>query len=181
MKSFAILSIFVLLVALVAALPAFAGQTKSPVCHMTSTYDFGHGAVPTGHVITIADPAIDSHIAHGDATAYVETALPDGTAVCAAEADFLGICYTNETNSIKLVAPLGVFNNMEGWTTTGCVGPTIADDPDTRSMTLAAPDLAAATTACTELGEIANLYRWVDPGYNTPSNWWFCAVVDGPV
>jgi hypothetical protein len=38
-------------------------------------------------VITIADPAYDSHIAHGDPPAHVEVTLPDGTVVCTAEGE----------------------------------------------------------------------------------------------
>jgi hypothetical protein len=72
---------------LVAATSAYGGQERVDVCHITGTYDFGdgRGEVPIGHVITIADPAYDSHIAHGDPPAHVEVALPDGTVVCTAE------------------------------------------------------------------------------------------------
>jgi hypothetical protein len=72
---------------LVVATSAYGGQEKVDVCHITGIYDFGdgRGEVPIGHVITIADPAYDSHIAHGDPPAHVEVTLPDGTVVCTAE------------------------------------------------------------------------------------------------
>jgi len=59
------------------------GQDKVPVCHITGTYDFddGHGEVPIGHVITIADPAYQSHLAHGDPEVW-ETVEIDGVEVC---------------------------------------------------------------------------------------------------
>ena len=45
---------------------ALAQQSKTPVCHVTGTYDFGNGPVAIGHVITIADPALPTHMAHGE-------------------------------------------------------------------------------------------------------------------
>ncbi len=59
-----------------------AGQVKVSVCHVTDTYDFGYGLIPVGHVITIADPAYDSHLAHGDPSSYVVRMLPDGKEAC---------------------------------------------------------------------------------------------------
>lgn len=61
---------------------ALAGQAKIDVCHITGTYDFGHGAVPIGHVITIADPAYEEHRNHGDPEQWVLTTLPDGKTIC---------------------------------------------------------------------------------------------------
>lgn len=79
-------SLSLLLVALVLFGPlaglALAGQNKTSVCHVTGTYDFGNGPVPIGHVITIADPALPSHIDHGDAVDYTLQTLPDGGTVC---------------------------------------------------------------------------------------------------
>ncbi|MEZ4868032.1 MAG: hypothetical protein R3C14_42280 [Caldilineaceae bacterium] len=61
---------------------AMAGQAKVDVCHITGAYDFGHGAVPVGHVITVAEPAYPAHRAHGDPEQWVLTNLPDGKTVC---------------------------------------------------------------------------------------------------
>ena len=65
----------------------FAQQNKTAVCHITGSYDFGNGASPTGHVITIADPALPQHIEHGDTVEYVMQTLPDGSAVCTTDLD----------------------------------------------------------------------------------------------
>jgi hypothetical protein len=83
--SLLLLVLALLVLMLAAAMPAFAGQEKSAVCHMTGTYDFGQGDVPAGHLITIADPALDSHIDHGDTQTYVEKKMKDGEVVCTAE------------------------------------------------------------------------------------------------
>ena len=72
----------VLLVALTS--PASGGQEKVDVCHITGTYDFGQGEVPIGHVISIADPAYETHIAHGDPEVWELRTLPDGSEVCTA-------------------------------------------------------------------------------------------------
>ena len=49
----------VMLLVVVMAIPAFAaGQTKSDVCHLDDAGNY--------MLINIADPALDSHIAHGD-------------------------------------------------------------------------------------------------------------------
>lgn len=61
---------------------AIAGQAKIDVCHITGVYDFGHGAVPIGHVITVAEPAYPAHRAHGDPEQWVLTNLPNGKTVC---------------------------------------------------------------------------------------------------
>lgn len=61
---------------------ALAGQAKVAVCHITGVYDFGHGAVPIGHVITVAEPAYPAHRAHGDPEPWVLTNLPNGKTVC---------------------------------------------------------------------------------------------------
>lgn len=61
---------------------ALAGQAKVDVCHITGVYDFGHGAVPIGHVITVAEPAYPAHRAHGDPEQWVLSNLPDGKTVC---------------------------------------------------------------------------------------------------
>ena len=61
---------------------ALAGQAKVNVCHITGAYDFGHGAVPIGHVITVAEPAYPAHRTHGDPEQWVLTNLPNGKTVC---------------------------------------------------------------------------------------------------
>lgn len=61
---------------------AIAGQAKVDVCHITGVYDFGPGAVPIGHVITVAEPAYPAHRNHGDPEQWVLTNLPDGKTVC---------------------------------------------------------------------------------------------------
>ena len=59
-----------------------AGQDKVEVCHITGTHDFGAGfEEPYGHIITIADPAYQSHIDHGDPEAH-EYVFKDGELVC---------------------------------------------------------------------------------------------------
>jgi hypothetical protein len=72
---------------LVAATSAYGGQEKVDVCHITGTYDFGTGEVPIGHVINIADPAYETHIAHGDPEVWELRTLPDGSEVCTATAN----------------------------------------------------------------------------------------------
>lgn len=66
---------------------ALAQQSKTPVCHVTGSYDFGNGPVAIGHIITIADPALPSHMEHGDAVDYLLQTLPDGEAVCTPNRD----------------------------------------------------------------------------------------------
>ena len=66
---------------------ALAQQSKTPVCHVTGTHDFGNGPVPIGHVITIADPALPTHIEHGDSVDYTLQTLPDGKTVCTPNLD----------------------------------------------------------------------------------------------
>ena len=76
-----VMLIAVLLTVLVTT--AYAGQEdKVTVCHITGTHDFGAGfEEPYGHIITIADPAYQSHIDHGDPEGY-ELAFKDGGEVC---------------------------------------------------------------------------------------------------
>ena len=75
-----LLLIAVLMAVLVATVQA--GQDKVELCHITGTHDFGAGfEEPYGHIITIADPAYQSHIDHGDPEAY-ELAFKDGDQVC---------------------------------------------------------------------------------------------------
>lgn len=80
--------IFAIVMASLLAVPTLVlageGQSKVDVCHVTSTYDFGEGKgpEPVGHVITIADPAFQSHLDHGDPDAFVLRTLSDGTVVC---------------------------------------------------------------------------------------------------
>jgi hypothetical protein len=77
-----------LLLAAVAVLLSFgalahAGQEKVEVCHITGTATvYGVPNTPVGHVITIADPAYPSHIAHGDPTDWGMVVLDDGSEVC---------------------------------------------------------------------------------------------------
>jgi hypothetical protein len=81
MKYFVQLLLIVVLLAVLVT-TAYAGQDKVTVCHITGTYDFGAGIEePYGHIITIADPAYQSHIDHGDPEAY-EPAIKDGNEVC---------------------------------------------------------------------------------------------------
>jgi hypothetical protein len=58
------------------------GQSKVDVCHITGEYDFGSGPQPIGHVISIADPAYESHLAHGDPEHWEAVVLGDGSEVC---------------------------------------------------------------------------------------------------
>ena len=78
---------------------AFAQQSKSSVCHITGTYDFGNGSVPIGHVINIADPALPTHIEHGDATEYQMQTLPDGDTVCTPNLDSDGDGVLNDVDA----------------------------------------------------------------------------------
>ena len=91
MKKLRFVSTFgvVVVLLLVVATSAYGGQAKVDVCHITGTYDFedGLGEVPIGHVITIADPAYDSHIAHGDPEVHIFRTLLDGSEVCTAEVE----------------------------------------------------------------------------------------------
>jgi hypothetical protein len=66
------------------ALPAkaHAQQNKVSVCHITETYDVGSGPIAIGNEISIAEPALDAHIAHGDTQNSALTSLPQGTVVC---------------------------------------------------------------------------------------------------
>jgi len=104
---------------LVTTPPASAGQTKVPVCHINNFFNFGGDGrdVPIGRVITIADPALPSHIEHGDLETFIETALPsgqvntsddpvldsDGKLICVSDTDtdadgapdYLDNCYIN--------------------------------------------------------------------------------------
>jgi hypothetical protein len=74
----------VVILLLTVATSAFGGQPKVDVCHITGTYDFGGGPVEVGHVINIADPAYDKHIAHGDPEVWNVVTLDDGSEVCTA-------------------------------------------------------------------------------------------------
>ena len=81
MRSRAILSLCTLF--LLPATPvAIAGQAKVDVCHTTGIYDFGHGAVPIGHVLLVAEAAYPTHSTHGDPKQWVPTNLPDGKTLC---------------------------------------------------------------------------------------------------
>ncbi|MFC2031659.1 hypothetical protein ACFLWA_13145 [Chloroflexota bacterium] len=86
MKKLRILLTFGLLAVLMltVATSAFGGQEKVDVCHITGTHDFedGQGEVKVGHIVSIADPAYDSHIAHGDPEVYTLRDLPNGSQVC---------------------------------------------------------------------------------------------------
>lgn len=62
-----------------------AGQEKVAVCHITGTYDFGGGEVPVGIVISIADPAYQHHLDHGDPPVWTVIYLEDGSEVCTAK------------------------------------------------------------------------------------------------
>jgi len=186
-------------VALVAALPAFAGQSKSDVCHITGSYDFGTGDVSIGHVINIADPALDSHVEHGDTAAFIEAALPDGTGVCVFlgdsnnddVADYLEICFTDGTNSFELYwnglipsqTNLGDLNNTFTYLVRDCSGNPETLNQSSLGTTLAADDEGAAEQACrdeiTANGSTVaflSISRWVDmdPAYNAPGDWWLC-------
>ena len=66
---------------------AAAGQERIAVCHITGVYDFGSGPVPIGHVISIAEPAYQSHIDHGDLETWQMRSLPNGRMVCTACTD----------------------------------------------------------------------------------------------
>jgi len=62
-----------------------AGQKKVEVCHMTGAYKLINSVeVPVGHVISVAEPAYQSHIAHGDPEdeQWVLVKLPSGSEVC---------------------------------------------------------------------------------------------------
>lgn len=77
----------IIVVALLLALPLAAlagegGQARVDVCHIQDTYDFGFGPEPVGLVITIADPAYQSHLDHGDPGDYFMATLADGSSVC---------------------------------------------------------------------------------------------------
>jgi hypothetical protein len=63
------------------------GKEKIEVCHITGTYDFGEGDVPIGHVISIAEPAYEAHIKHGDPEVWEVVTLPDGKEVCTSDMD----------------------------------------------------------------------------------------------
>ena len=71
-----------------------AAVEKIDVCHITGTYDFGdgHGTLPYGHVINIADPAYPAHIEHGDPVDWTTDTLADGTEVCKPMTDVIGQC-----------------------------------------------------------------------------------------
>ena len=64
-----------------------AQPNRSSICHMTDTFDFGYGLIAIGHEITIAGPALDAHIRHGDAINYVLRNLPDSSIVCSSDMD----------------------------------------------------------------------------------------------
>jgi VCBS repeat-containing protein len=106
----------VLLVALTS--PASGGQERVDVCHITGTYDFGQGEVPIGHVISIADPAYETHIAHGDPEVWELRTLPDGSEVCTATVNpvnsppiALDDAYSTDEDAELTVAAPGVLDN----------------------------------------------------------------------
>jgi len=103
---------------------ALAQQSKTPVCHVTGTYDFGNGPVAIGHVITIADPALPTHMAHGDAVDYVLATLPDGTTVCTPNLDGDGDGVPNNADACDNPGALAMLD-AEGVTYTitseGCI------------------------------------------------------------
>jgi hypothetical protein len=73
-----------------AAVPADADQPRSSVCHITGITDLGFGPTEYGHVIAIAGPAIDAHLAHGDRVDYEERDV-DGSTVCVPDSDGDGV------------------------------------------------------------------------------------------
>jgi len=108
---------------------AMAGQAKVDVCHITGTHDFGHGAVPIGHVITVAEPAYPAHRAHGDPEQWVLTNLPDGKTVCRPASMVTGVAEPAYAGSVTggglygwgEIATLTATANP-GWTFSGWTG-----------------------------------------------------------
>ena len=91
--SFTVILIFVFATTLILPIVTNAGQGKDKkgqgqhkveVCHITGTYDFedGKGEVPIGHVINIAESALQAHIRHGDPETWELVTLADGSEVC---------------------------------------------------------------------------------------------------
>lgn len=114
----------VILVTLFANNVALAQQSKTPVCHVTGTYDFGNGPVAIGHVITIADPALPTHIDHGDSADYTLQTLPDGETVCTPNLDSDGDGVPDSADTCDNPGALAVLD-AEGITYTitsdGCI------------------------------------------------------------
>jgi len=81
---FVLALVFMIVLLLTTVAIVSGGQEKVAVCHITGTHDFGddQGEVPIGHVITIAEPAYQSHLDHGDPEVWCIDRLPDGTEVC---------------------------------------------------------------------------------------------------
>lgn len=76
--------LFVSILMLITAPVVAAKQEKVKICHITGKHDFGEGVVPIGHVISVARPALPSHIDHGDLE-LEKSALKvmlDGSEVC---------------------------------------------------------------------------------------------------
>jgi hypothetical protein len=86
-KMFSLILVLLSILLVIPTSVAAAGQEKMAVCHITGVYDFGSGPVPIGHVITIAKPAYQSHIDHGDLEIWQMRSLPNGRMVCTACTD----------------------------------------------------------------------------------------------
>jgi len=191
MKKINLLFVLVLIASLVLPTTVFAGQEKVSVCHIDSTYDFGGGSQAVGHVISIADPAYDSHVAHGDPAIYIEATLPDGSSACVPDndgdglPDYQDLCYTNGVRSFSLNGPLGGRTNTDYRDLTDCTGASFRFGAV--YATFAAPDSDSAWAMCASYAgglEIfsADFFNWSARGYDASADWWYCNLdVDSPV
>jgi len=76
--------VFVCVLMLVTASDVTAKQQKVSICHITGNRNLSGEVLPIGHVISIAESALQSHINHGDFENWSYMTLSDGTEVCTA-------------------------------------------------------------------------------------------------
>jgi len=186
------------------ALPTSAGQSKTSVCHVSAGEFFNFGGdgvdVPVGHVITIADPALPSHIEHGDTADFDEMAVPSGqvsgfvpsdTVICVSDTDtdndgvpdYLDNCYTDGVNSFEVDGAIGTPFRTGRFGTVDCSGTRVGDDLETTflvsPMDVSIVEAICATIATNQPAVVIETDYWtnIDLGYdNALTDWWLCSL-----